>query len=117
MGAMVRTALEAADELAKKNIYSEVIDPRTILPLDEEILLESVKKTGKVIIVHEAPVTGGFGGEIAAIIAEKAFDYLDGPIKRVGALFCPIPFFLDMEKVYLPSVERILKAAQEIIKF
>ena len=68
------------------------------------------------IIVHEAPTTGGFGGEIAAIIADKAFDYLDGPVKRVGALFCPVPFDAKMEKFYLPSVERILDAARDLIE-
>ncbi len=117
MGAMVQTALAAADALGKKGVSAEVVDPRTILPLDEEIILESVRKTGRAIIVHEAPTTGGFGGEIAAIIADKAFDYLDGPVKRVGALFCPVPFFPEMEKFYLPSVERIIAAAQEIIEF
>jgi len=117
MGAMVGTALEAATMLEKKGVNAEVIDPRTILPLDEEIILESVKKTNKVVIVHEAPTTGGFGGEIAAIIADKAFDYLDGPIKRVGALFCPIPFYPEMEKFYLPSPERVMAAAREIIDF
>lgn len=114
--AMVQLALEAAGSLEKKGISAEVVDPRTILPLDEETILESVKKTGKAIIVHEAPTTGGFGGEIAALIADKAFDYLDGPIKRVGALFCPIPFSPKMEQLYLPSVEKILEAAQDLIE-
>lgn len=114
--AMVQVALKAADELEKKGVSAEVVDPRTILPLDEETILESVRKTGKVIIVHEAPTTGGFGGEIAAIIADKAFDYLDGPVKRVGALFCPVPFDAGMEKFYLPSVERILDAARDLIE-
>jgi len=115
-GAMVLLALEAADALEAKGVKAEVVDPRTILPLDEETILESVKKTGKVVIVHEAPTTGGFGGEIAAILADKAFDYLDGPIKRVGALFCPIPFSVPMEKFYLPSVEKILDAAKDLIE-
>ena len=114
--AMVQLALEAAGSLEKKGISAEVVDPRTILPLDEETILESVKKTGKAIIVHEAPTTGGFGGEIAALIADKAFDYLDGPVKRVGALFCPIPFSPKMEQLYLPSVEKILEAAQDLIE-
>ena len=114
--AMVQLALEAAGSLEKKGISAEVVDPRTILPLDEETILESVKKTGKAIIVHEAPTTGGFGGEIAALIADKAFDYLDGPVKRVGALFCPIPFSPKMEQLYLPSVEKILEAAQDLVE-
>lgn len=114
--AMVQAALKAADTLEKKGIGVEVVDPRTILPLDEETILKSVKKTGRAIIVHEAPTVGGFGGEIAAIIADKAFDYLDGPVKRVGALFCPVPFDLEMEKFYLPSVEKILDAAKDLIE-
>lgn len=115
--AMVQVALAAANELEKKGIGTEVVDPRTILPLDEATILESVNKTGKVIIVHEAPTTGGFGGEIAAIIADKAFDSLDGPIKRVGGLFCPVPFDPELEKFYLPSVEKILIAAGDLFEF
>jgi pyruvate/2-oxoglutarate/acetoin dehydrogenase E1 component len=113
--AMVQRALEAANTLEKDGISVEVVDPRTILPLDEEIILKSVAKTGKVVIVHEAPTFGGFGGEIAALLADKGFDYLDGPVKRVGGLFCPIPFSLTMEQVYLPSVDRIIRAARELI--
>jgi pyruvate dehydrogenase E1 component beta subunit len=115
--AMVQHALGAADILGKSGISVEVIDPRTILPLDEEIILRSVEKTGKAIIVHEAPMFGGFGGEIAALLADKGFDYLDGPVKRVGGLFCPIPFSLTMEQLYLPGVDRIIQAAHELIDF
>ena len=114
--AMVQRALEAAVLLEKKGISAEVVDPRTILPLDEELLLKSVEKTGKAVIVHEAPTFGGFGGEIAALLADKGFDYLDGPV-RVGALFCPIPFSLTMEQLYLPSVDRIMQAVRELIDF
>ena len=117
MGAMVHTALEAAVHLEKSGVSCEVIDPRTILPLDEDLILDSVKKTGRAIVVHEAPTEGGFGGEIAALIADKAFDYLDGPVKRVGGRFCPIPFSPEMEKFYLPSVDRIVQAAKDIIAF
>lgn len=117
MGAMVQTALAAAARLEGSGVSAEVIDPRTILPLDEALILESVSRTGKAIIVHEAPTEGGFGGEIAAVIAEKGFDYLDGPIKRVGGRFCPIPFSPEMEKFYLPSVERIIEAAKDLITF
>jgi len=115
--AMVHRALEAADVLGKHGISVEVVDPRTILPLDEEIILRSVEKTGKAIIVHEAPMFGGFGGEIAALLSDKGFDYLDGPVKRVGGLFCPIPFSLTMEQMYLPNVDRIIQAAHELIDF
>lgn len=117
MSAMVQRALEAASVLERKGVSVEVVDPRTILPLDEEIILKSVEKTGRAIIVHEAPTTGGFGGEIAALLADKGFDYLDSPVKRVGGLFCPIPFSLAMEQFYLPSVDIIIQAAQELIEF
>ncbi len=117
MGAMVHKALEAADELAKYGVSAEVIDPRTILPLDEEVIVNSVEKTGGAVIVHEAPTCGGFGGEIAAVLADKGIDYLDGPVKRVGGRFCPIPSSFEMEEYYLPSVARIIDAVKEILKF
>jgi pyruvate/2-oxoglutarate/acetoin dehydrogenase E1 component len=116
-GNMVRRALEAADELKVKGVSAEVLDPRTILPLDEEMILQSVKKTGRAVIVHEAPTFGGFGGEIAGILADKAIDYLDGPVKRVGAPFTPIPNWIKMEEYYLPSVDKIVNAVAEIIRF
>ena len=116
-GNMVRRALEAADALQAKGVSAEVLDPRTILPLDEELIIQSVKKTGRAVIVHEAPTFGGFGGEIAGLLADKAIDYLDGPVKRVGALFTPIPNWIKMEEYYLPSVEKILNAVAEIIRF
>lgn len=115
-GAMVRLSLEAAEVLEKKGVSVEVIDPRTIQPLDEELILGSVKKTGRAVIVHEAPVFGGFGGEIAAMLADKGIDYLDGPVKRVGALFTPIPNWNRMEEYYLPDVEKIVKAVAEVIR-
>jgi pyruvate dehydrogenase E1 component beta subunit len=114
--AMVHRALEAAIVMEKEGVSVEVVDPRTLLPLDEEIILKSVEKTGKAVIVHEAPTFGGFGGEIAALLADKAFDFLDGPVKRVGALFSPIPFSPTMEQVYLPSVDRIIQAVHELIE-
>ena len=114
--AMVQRALETANVLEKEGISAEVVDPRTILPLDEDIILRSVEKTGKAVIVHEAPTFGGFGGEIAALLADKGFDYLDGPVKRVGALFCPIPFAVTMEQLYQPGVDRILQAVHELIE-
>lgn len=116
-GAMVKLSLEAAAVLEAKGVSVEVVDPRTILPLDEEIILDSVKKTGRAVIVQEAPVFGGFGGEIAAILADKGIDYLDGPVKRVGGLFCPIPNWIEMEKYYLPDIDKIIKAVGEIINF
>jgi pyruvate/2-oxoglutarate/acetoin dehydrogenase E1 component len=116
-GNMVRRALEAADALNAKGVSAEVLDPRTILPLDEEMIIQSVKKTGRAVIVHEAPTFGGFGGEIAGILADKAIDYLDGPVKRVGAPFTPIPNWIKMEEYYLPSVDKIVNAVAEIIRF
>jgi pyruvate dehydrogenase E1 component beta subunit len=116
-GAMVRLALEASETLQDKGVSVEVIDPRTIQPLDEEIILDSVKKTGRAIIVHEAPVFGGFGGEIAALLADKGIDFLNGPVKRVGSLFTPIPNWIEMERYYLPSVEKILSAVDEVIRY
>jgi pyruvate dehydrogenase E1 component beta subunit len=115
MSAMVQQALKAADLLEQENIYAEVLDPRTILPLDEELILQSVEKTGKVVIVHEAPVIGGFGGEIAAILADKGIDFLEAPVKRVGAPFCPVPSSPEMEQFYLPDAEKIIKAVHEIV--
>jgi len=106
-----------AEVLEKKGISAEVVDPRTLLPLDEEIILKSVEKTGKAVIVHEAPMFGGFGGEIAALLADKGFNYLDGPVKRVGGLFCPIPYSPAMEQLYLPNVDRILQAVRDLIDF
>ena len=116
-GAMVQCSLEAADILEEKGIGAEVVDPRSILPLDEEIILGSVEKTGHAIIVHEAPRFGGFGGEIAGLLADKGIDYLDGPVKRVGGVFCPIPSSFEMEQFYLPNAEKIVKAVQEVLKF
>jgi pyruvate/2-oxoglutarate/acetoin dehydrogenase E1 component len=116
-GAMVRRALEAAEELEKSGVSAEVIDPRTLQPLDETLILESVKKTGRAVIVHEAPVFGGFGGEIAAMLADRAIDFLDGPVKRVGAPFTPLPNWNKMEEFYLPNAEKIVAAAHEVINF
>jgi len=115
-GAMVQQALAAAETLEKEGVKAEVVDPRTLVPLDREGILESVKKTGKVVIVHEAPTFGGFGGEIAAMIAEEGFYTLDAPIKRVGAPFTPVPAHPLLEQFYLPNAEKIVKAAKEILE-
>ena len=95
-------ALAAAEELAKDGIDAEVIDPRTLVPLDKELLLESVKKTGRLVIVEEDNLTGGWAGELAAIAAEEAFFWLDAPIKRVSAPDVPPPFAPVMEQFYVP---------------
>jgi pyruvate/2-oxoglutarate/acetoin dehydrogenase E1 component len=117
MGAMVQKALEAAAELENAGVSAEIVDPRTLLPLDEDIILRSVEKTGRAVIVHEAPVHGGFGGEIAAILADKGIESLDGPIKRVGGKFCPIPSSFELEEYYLPGTGRIIDAVREILGF
>lgn len=113
--AMVHKALEAAEELSKEGISVEVIDPRTLQPLDGETIIESVKKTHKVVIVHEAVKFAGPGAEIAAMIAEEAFDYLDAPIKRVAAPFTPVPFSPVLEQTYIPSKEKIIAAVKEAV--
>jgi pyruvate/2-oxoglutarate/acetoin dehydrogenase E1 component len=111
----VNMALKAAEELHKEGIELEVVDLRTLKPLDEDVFLSSVQKTGKAMVVYEACRTGGFGAEIAAIIAEKAFDYLDAPIKRVSALDAPIPFNPRLEAYVLPNEEKIKTAALELM--
>ncbi len=113
--AMVHRALEAAEELSKEGISVEVVDPRTLQPLDGETIIESVKKTHKVVIVHEAVKFAGPGAEIAAMIAEEVFDYLDAPIKRVAAPFTPVPFSPVLEQEYIPSKEKIIAAVREAV--
>ena len=115
LGSMVYKALEAAEDLAADGIDCEVIDPRTILPLDQKTILDSVTKTNRVVIVHEAPKTGGAGGEIAAIIAEKAFHTLKSPIIRVGAPFTPLPRH-PYENIYLPNKEKIVHALKTLFR-
>ncbi|MEI4789570.1 alpha-ketoacid dehydrogenase subunit beta [Bacillus sp. FJAT-53060] len=114
---MVHKALEAAKELEAEGIDVEIIDPRTLVPLDEETIIESVKKTGKCIVVHEAVKRGGYAGEIASMIAEsEAFDYLDAPIKRLGGLAVPIPYNPTLEKAVIPQVPDIIEAAKELVR-
>lgn len=112
---MVPRSLEAADKLAAEGIQAEVIDLRTLKPLDKEMISRSVSKTGRALIVHEAPVTGGFGGELAAVIGSSgAFDYLDAPIRRLGGRDVPIPYNRTLERAAVPQVEDILAAARAL---
>jgi pyruvate dehydrogenase E1 component beta subunit len=112
---MVLRALEAADILAKEGIEIEVVDPRTLKPLDTQTITDSVTKTGRLLIVHEAPVTGGFGGELAAVVAGgEAFDRLDAPIRRLAGRDVPIPYNRSLERAAVPQVEDIVKAAREL---
>ncbi len=112
---MVHLALEAAGELEKEGVSLEVIDPRSLKPLDIEMILNSLKKTGKIIIVSEACKTGGVAGEIAAQVMERGFDYLDAPIVRVAAADIPIPMSPVLEKAAVPSVEKIVAAVHKIV--
>jgi len=114
---MVYTALEAAETLSKEGIDLEVVDLRTISPLDREAIAESVRKTSKVIVLHEHSRTGGLAGEIAAIINEEAFDDLDGPIVRIAAQDSPVPFSPPLEHFFLPKVEDVVREARKLNKY
>jgi 2-oxoisovalerate dehydrogenase E1 component beta subunit len=116
-GAMIYVADDAAKELEKDGVSVEILDMRSILPFDEEAMLNSVAKTNRVIILHEASLTGGVGGEFAARIAEKAFDYLDAPIKRVASLDSPVPYSPPLEAHYLPNAAKVIKAARELLAY
>ena len=116
-GAMVHLALEAATGLERENIQLEVVDLRTLIPLDKETIYESVRKTGKAIMLHEDNKTGGIGAEIAALLAEECFDYLDGPVLRVAAPDTPVPFSTPMEEFFLPKVSDIVAAAQTLAAY
>jgi len=114
---MVPRALEAAEQLASEGIEVEVVDPRTLKPLDGETIVRSIIKTGRVLIVHEAPVTGGVGSEIAAVIGDsEAFDYLDAPIRRLAGRDIPIPYNRTLERAAVPQVEDIVAAARELAR-
>jgi pyruvate dehydrogenase E1 component beta subunit len=113
-GLMVDRALAAAVTLAADGTDAEVIDLRSVQPLDEEAILGSVRRTSRLVVVHEAPVRGGFGGEIAAVVAEKAFGYLDAPIQRVGAPWAPVPFGPGLVAEYVPSEDNIVAAVRRV---
>lgn len=113
--AMVHEALKAQEVLNKEGISLEVIDPRTLYPLDKDTIIESVKKTSKLIIVHEAIIRGGVGGDIASIVIDEAFDYLDAPIKRIGGLDVPMPYAKNLEEEVIPDYEDIIKTVREIL--
>jgi pyruvate dehydrogenase E1 component beta subunit len=112
---MVHKALEVAEELAKEGISVEVIDPRTLAPLDKATLVESVQKTGRLVLVTEETQTGATTAEIAAMVQEEAFDWLDAPIKRVNAPDTPVPFSPPLEQYFIPDNNRITKAIREIV--
>jgi 2-oxoisovalerate dehydrogenase E1 component beta subunit len=117
-GAQVLNALDAADELEKSDgLNVEVIDLRSLAPLDKDAILATVKKTNRVMILHEASLTGGIGGELSAIIAEEAFEWLDAPVIRVASIDAPVPFAPQMEDYYLPSLSEIIEAARRLAKY
>jgi len=114
---MVNRSLEAAEQLAGEGIEVEVVDPRTLKPLDTETIIQSVAKTGRLLIVHEAAKTGGFGGELSAVIAEsEAFGYLDAPIVRLAGRDIPIPYNRNLEYHTVPQVENIVEKARDLVK-
>jgi 2-oxoisovalerate dehydrogenase E1 component beta subunit len=115
--AMAHTSMEAAAKLAQEGIEAEVIDLRTLLPLDSETILNSLKKTNKLLVVHEDTRTGGIAGEIAALVCEGAFEELDGPIVRVTALDTPVPYAPTLEERFLPNTEKVVAAARELAKY
>ncbi|MEM3657538.1 MAG: alpha-ketoacid dehydrogenase subunit beta [Candidatus Hadarchaeum sp.] len=113
--AMVQKALKAADILAKEGIEAEVIDPRTLVPFDKQTIINSVKKTGRIVIVTEENKRGASSAEIASIIAEEAWSWLKAPIKRIGAPNTPVPFSPPLENYYIPNEEKIIEAVKELI--
>jgi len=116
-GSMVHNSLEAAEILSKEGVEVEIVDLRTLLPIDRETVLKSVRKTGKLCCIHEDTLTAGMGGEIAAIVAEYAFDALDAPIKRVAAIDTPVPYAPSLEEYFSPDTNKILVALRELAAF
>lgn len=116
-GAMVWTALEAAEQLDAEGLSVEVVDLRTLLPYDDEAVLESVRKCSKVILLHEDTRTGGMAGELAALIAERAFEDLDGPVVRVTAPDTPVPFSPPLEEYFLPNAQKVTEAARKLAAY
>ena len=115
IGRLVHEALEAAEEAEQEGISVEVVDPRTLLPLDEEAIVASVRKTTRCVTAHEAVTRGGFGAELAAVIQHGAFDYLDAPIERVGARFAPLPFAPVLEEWCVPHAADVLAAIRRTV--
>lgn len=116
-GARIWTTLEAAENLEREGLSLEVVDLRTLLPYDEDAVVVSVRKCSKVILLHEDTRTGGMAGELAALIAEKAFEDLDGPIVRVTAPDTPVPFSPPLEEYFLPSAKKVAEAARKLAAY
>jgi len=115
-GRLVHESLAAAKEAEEEGISVEVVDPRTLLPLDEGILIDSVKKTNRCVVAHEAVMRMGFGAEVAAVVQHGAFDFLDAPVERVGAKFAPIPFAPVMEEYVVPHARDVLEAIRRTVQ-
>ncbi len=116
-GWMVHVALDAATQLADEGVDVEVLDLRTLVPLDRNAVLDTVKKTNKVIFLHEDTITGGLGGELAGIVGEHAFDYLDGPMVRIAAPDTPVPFSQTLESAFLPGVDLVVEKARDLARY
>jgi 2-oxoisovalerate dehydrogenase E1 component beta subunit len=116
-GAMVYTALDAATELARDGVEAEVLDLRSLAPLDREAVLATVAKTSRALLLHEATRTGGIGGELAAIIAEEAFEHLDAPVVRVASADTPVPYAPPLEAAFLPNVGKVVSAARRLVDY
>jgi 2-oxoisovalerate dehydrogenase E1 component beta subunit len=116
-GAMVHTALEAAATLARDGVQAEVLDLRSLAPLDRDAILATVAKTNRVLLLHEATRTGGIGGELAAIIAEEAFEYLDAPVTRVASLDTPVPYAPQLEAAFLPNADKVVAVAKAVVEY
>jgi 2-oxoisovalerate dehydrogenase E1 component beta subunit len=117
-GSTVHFSLEASEIISKEDgIETKVVDLRTLLPLDRDLIIDAVRATGRALVVHEDTLTGGVGGEVAALIAEHAFQYLDAPVKRVGALDAPVPFAPTLEAAHLPDTARIVQALRDLIRY
>jgi len=116
-GAMIYTAEEAAQKLEEEGLSVEIVDLRTLAPWDKDAVLRSVEKTSKALVLHEDTHTGGFGAEIAATIAEEAFEDLDGPVRRITAPDCPVPFSPPLEKAFIPQVEDVVAGLKELAEY
>jgi 2-oxoisovalerate dehydrogenase E1 component beta subunit len=116
-GTQVREAMAAAERLAAEGVQADVLDLRTLKPLDVEAILDTARKTGKILVVHSANRLAGVGAEVAALIAERAFEWLDGPVQRLGGLDTPVPFSPPLEDAYRPDGEKIYRAAKDLAEY
>ena len=116
-GAMVHTAVDAAGKLAAEGVEAEILDLRSLAPLDRDAVLTTVAKTSRALLLHEATLTGGIGGELAAIISEEAFEYLDAPVMRVASADSPVPYSPPLEAAFLPGVDKVVTAAKKLVEY